>query len=191
MTEEKDKDITADEAEEVTLEANEESAEEVKEESKEKETGDSKEETAEEKAQKEIDSLKDKLMRHAAEFDNYKKRTQKEREELYATAVCDTIEKILPIKDNLERALTSLEGADEKVIEGIKMIDRQFGEVLKAAGVEEIKCVGEVFDPQRHNAVMHEEAEDAEENTVTEEFMKGYIYKNDKVIRHSMVKVAN
>lgn len=191
MTEEKDKDITADEAEEVTNEANEESAEEVKEEINEKETGDSKEETAEEKAQKEIDSLKDKLMRHAAEFDNYKKRTQKEREELYAAAVCDTIEKILPVKDNLERALSSLEGADEKVIEGIKMIDRQFGEVLKAAGVEEIKCVGEVFDPQRHNAVMHEESEDAEENTVTEEFMKGYIYKNDKVIRHSMVKVAN
>ena len=138
----------------------------------------------------EIASLKDKLMRHVAEFDNYKKRTQKEKEELYKMAVCDTVEKLLPVKDNLERALTSLSDADEKVAEGVKMIDKQFKDVLKDIGVEEIESVGASFNPEKHNAVMHEENEDAEENTVVEEFMKGYSYK-DKVIRHSVVKVAN
>ncbi len=138
----------------------------------------------------EIAGLKDKLMRHAAEFDNYKKRTQREKEELYKMAVCDTVEKLLPVKDNLERALTSLSDADEKVAEGVKMIDKQFKDVLKDIGVEEIESVGASFNPEKHNAVMHEESEDAEENTVVEEFMKGYSYK-DKVIRHSVVKVAN
>jgi len=147
--------------------------------------------SAEDKLKEEIEVLKDKLMRHAAEFDNYKKRTQKEREDLYATAVCDTIEKILPVKDNLERALVSLADAEESVLEGIKMIDKQFSDVLKNAGVEEIRSVGETFNPERHNAVMHEDAEDKEENTITEEFQKGYIYKDEKVIRYSMVKVAN
>lgn len=189
MTEEKDKDIIE---EEVKEEAAEETTEETAEEAAETVGAEAPAEpSAEEKLKAEVDALKDKLMRHAAEFDNYKKRTQKEREELYATAVCDTIEKILPVKDNLERALTSIEGADESVTEGIKMIDKQFSEMLKSAGVEEIKSVGEQFDPERHNAVMREDAEDAEENTVTEEFQKGYIYKGEKVIRYSMVKVAN
>ena len=168
MTEEKEKDI-AEETVEETVE----------------------EPSAEDKLKEEIEVLKDKLMRHAAEFDNYKKRTQKEREDLYATAVCDTIEKILPVKDNLERALVSLADAEESVLEGIKMIDKQFSDVLKNAGVEEIRSVGETFNPERHNAVMHEDAEDKEENTITEEFQKGYIYKDEKVIRYSMVKVAN
>lgn len=189
MTEEKDKEIIEETTEaEETAKAEEaveteEAAEEVKEETKEP--------CLEEKLQAEIAELKDKLMRHAAEFDNYKKRTQKERDDLYKTAVCDTIEKILPVKDNLERALTSIEGAEESIVEGIKMIDKQFTEVLKSAGVEEIKSIGEIFDPERHNAVMHEEADDKEENTITEEFQKGYIYKDEKVIRYSMVKVAN
>jgi len=138
----------------------------------------------------EIESLKDKLMRHAAEFDNYKKRTQKEKEEMYKLAVCDTIEKLLPVKDNLERAVTSVAEADEKVAEGVKMIDKQFLDVLKDIGVEAIESVGAEFDPEKHNAVMHEENEELGENVITEEFMKGYSYK-DKVIRHSVVKVAN
>ena len=163
----------------------EETTEEVEEEVKEPEK------TEAEVLKEEIEALKDKLMRNAAEFDNYKKRTQKEREELYKIAVCDTIEKILPVKDNLERAISTLEGADESILEGVKMIDKQFSEVLKSAGVEEIKSVGETFDPERHNAVMHEDAEDKEENTIIEEFQKGYIYKDEKVIRYSMVKVVN
>lgn len=175
MTEEKDI------IEETTEEVTEETQEEVKEPEK----------TEAEVLKEEIDALKDKLMRNAAEFDNYKKRTQKEREELYKIAVCDTIEKILPVKDNLERAITTLEGADESILEGVKMIDKQFLEVLKSAGVEEIKAVGEEFDPERHNALMREDAEGVEENTVTAEFQKGYIYKEEKVIRYSQVKVAN
>ena len=163
----------------------EETTEEVEEEVKEPEK------TEAEVLKEEIEAHKDKLMRNAAEFDNYKKRTQKEREELYKIAVCDTVEKILPVKDNLERAITTLEGADESILEGVKMIDKQFSEVLKSAGVEEIKSVGETFDPERHNAVMHEDAEDKEENTIIEEFQKGYIYKDEKVIRYSMVKVVN
>ncbi len=172
-----------------------EETEEITEETETAETEDTAEETepesAEEKLKAEIEGLKDKLMRHAAEFDNFKKRTAKEREELYKTSVCDTVEKLLPVKDNLERALSSLEGADESVTDGIKMIDKQFSEVLCSLGVEEIKSVGEVFNPEMHNAVMHEEADDKEENTITEEFMKGYIYKGEKVIRHSVVKVVN
>ena len=172
MTEEKEKDLVEETVEEKVEEAQEEVS-------------------AEDKLKEEIESLKDKLMRNLAEFDNYKKRTQKEREDLYATAVCDTIGKILPVKDNLERALISLADAEESVLEGIKMIDKQFSDVLKAQGIEEIKSVGEAFDPERHNAVMREDAEDKEENTITEEFQKGYIYKDEKVIRYSMVKVAN
>lgn len=172
--------------EEVTeAEATAEAAEEAAEDAKTEETV-----SAEEKLAEEIAGLKDRLMRHAAEFDNYKKRTQKEKEELYKMAVCDTIEKLLPVKDNLERAVLSTAEADEKVAEGVKMIDKQFVDVLKEIGVEPIESVGAEFDPEKHNAVMHEENDEAKENTVVEEFMKGYLYK-DKVIRHSVVKVAN
>lgn len=143
-----------------------------------------------EKLNQEIESLKDKLMRHAAEFDNFKKRTQKEKEELYKMAVCDMIEKLLPVKDNMERAITSVLDADEKIAEGVKMIDKQFFDVLKEIGVSEIESVGKEFNPEMHNAVMHEDNEEYGENVITEEFMKGYMYK-DKVIRHSVVKVAN
>lgn len=153
-------------------------------------------EGAEEKLQNELNAMKDKLMRHAAEFDNYKKRTQKERSELYATAVCETIEKILPVRDNLERAVGAAKSAEnteenaQTLLSGVEMILKQLDEVLSAIGIEEIKTVGENFDPQKHNAVMHEENEEFGENTVSEEFMKGYMYK-DKIVRHSMVKVAN
>ncbi len=146
----------------------------------------------EEKLQAELDSMKDKLMRHVAEFDNFKKRSAKEREDLYSMAVCDTVEKILPVKDNLERAIQALDGTEgqESMADGVKMILKQLDEVLSTIGVEEIKAVGEVFDPERHNAVMHEENENFGENTVSEELMKGYLCRG-KVVRYSMVKVAN
>ncbi len=148
------------------------------------------EKTAEELLQEEVDQLKDKMLRHAAEFDNFKKRTAKEREDLYAMSVCDTIEKLLPVKDNLERAVAAAEETEGNLAEGVKMIVKQLDEVLAGIGVEPIKAVGETFDPELHNAVMHEENEDYGENTITEEFMRGYTCKG-RVIRHSMVKVAN
>lgn len=144
-----------------------------------------------EKLKAELEAMKDKMMRHAAEFDNFKKRTQKEREELYLLAVCDTVEKILPVKDNLERAVAAADGeSDGSLNEGVRMILKQLEDVLSAMGVEKIKTVGETFDPELHNAVMHEENGDFGENTVSEELMGGYTCKG-KVVRFAMVKVAN
>lgn len=150
------------------------------------------EKTEEERLAEEVEVLKDKMMRHAAEFDNFKKRTQKEREELYGTAVCDTIEKILPVKDNLERAVTAADAEEggDGLKEGVKMILKQLDDVLSAMGVEKIKTVGEGFDPELHNAVMHEENADFGENTVSEELMSGFTCKG-RVVRFAMVKVAN
>lgn len=140
----------------------------------------------------EIEALKDKLMRTAAEFDNFKKRTAKEKEELFALGACSAVEKLLGVKDNLERAIPTMDNADATaVLDGVKMIDKQFSDALSEIGVEPISAVGECFDPEKHNAVMHDENEDFAENTVSEEFLKGYIYKENKVIRHSMVKVSN
>lgn len=142
-------------------------------------------------ANEKIAGLSDKLMRTAAEFDNYKKRTAREKEDFYKMAVCETIAPLLPVVDNLERAVSAAEnsGDDGSVLEGIKMIKKQFDDALSSIGVEPIAAVGNEFDPERHNAVMTEDSDEAE-NTVIEEFQKGYIYK-DKVIRHSMVKVSN
>ena len=175
---------TKKEKDEIIEETTEDTAAENIEETAEGETGATAEVEAETEAiRAELDRMKDKMMRHAAEFDNYKKRTAKEREDLYATAVCDTVEKILPVKDNLERAIAAAEsadgtdGAETTMADGVKMILKQLDEVLTALGVED-------------NAVMHEENDSCGENTITEEFMKGYTCK-DRVVRHSMVKVAN
>lgn len=130
--------------------------------------------------------------RIAAEFDNYKKRNARERESLYEEAMAETIEAYLPVIDNLERAFNASQTAEsvDSVKDGIDLVLRQFKDVLKKQGVEEIKSLGELFDHNLHNAVMHVEDESASENTVVEEFQKGYKLK-DRVIRHSMVKVAN
>lgn len=148
------------------------------------------EKSPEEILKEEVEQLKDKMMRHAAEFDNFKKRTAKEREDLYSMAVCDTVEKLLPVKDNLERAVAAADDAEETLAEGVKMIVKQLDEVLTSIGVEPIKAVGEVFDPELHNAVMHEENDQFGENTISEELMRGYTCKG-KVVRYAMVKVAN
>ncbi len=147
-------------------------------------------EEAEETAEQKIAALTDRLMRTAAEFENYKKRTAKEREDVFKMGVCEAVEKLLPVLDNLERAITAGEQNDDSAsfLEGVKMIEKQFFDALSDIGVEPIKAVGEPFDPEKHNAVMTAES-DAEENTVIEEFQKGYSYK-DKIIRHSMVKVS-
>ena len=148
------------------------------------------EKSPEELLREEVEVLKDKMMRHAAEFDNFKKRTAKEREEIFTMAVCDTIEKLLPVKDNLERAVQAAEEAEGTLAEGVGMIVKQLDEVFAAIGVEPIKAVGEVFNPELHNAVMHEENEEFGENTISEELMRGYTCKG-KVVRYAMVKVAN
>ena len=145
----------------------------------------------EEELETEVLALKDKMLRTAAEFENFKKRTAKEKEELFSMGICTAIEKLLLIKDTLERAIPTMDGADAKAIaDGVIMIDKQFQDVLTELNVTAIPAVGEKFDPEKHNAVMHDENEEFDENTISEEFMKGYMYK-EKVIRHSMVKVSN
>ncbi len=143
-----------------------------------------------EKAEESIANLTDRLMRTAAEFDNFKKRSAREKDDVYSVAVCDTVNKLLPILDNLERAVTvSVEDAEGSVLDGVKMIKKQFEDALTAIGVSPMDAVGKPFDPERHNAVMTEES-DQDANTVLEEFMKGYLYKDEKVVRHAMVKVS-
>lgn len=149
----------------------------------------SKEEELEEK----VKELEDRYMRLAAEYDNYKKRTQREKEARYTDALTDTVAAVLPIADNLERAALTAAESDEakKIQEGVVMISKQFDDILAKLGVAPIEAVGKEFDPNIHNAVMHIEDENLGENIVAQELMKGYMYKDTKVVRHSMVKVAN
>ncbi len=131
----------------------------------------------------------ERYLRLMAEFDNYKKRSAKERENIYTDVRVDTVTKFLPVFDNLERALKT-ETADEAYKKGVEMTFNQLMDVFKKLGVEEIESVGKPFDPQLHNAVMHVEDEALGENEIVEEFQKGFKI-GDKVIRFSMVKVAN
>ena len=129
----------------------------------------------------------DQYLRLYAEYDNFRKRTAKEREGIYADAFIDAIKGILPVIDNIER-ITGV-STDEKTLEGINLIIAGVKDTLSKMGVTEIET--KAFDPNSHNAVMHIEDEAIDDNTVVEEFMKGYIYKDSRVVRHSMVKVAN
>ncbi|MGN0107146.1 MAG: nucleotide exchange factor GrpE [Hominilimicola sp.] len=157
-----------------------------------------KKEETDEKSNEEVleEKLKeqtDKYMRLYAEYDNFQKRSQREKDMRYGDAVIDAVAAILPIGDNLERALqTEVESEDAiKLKEGVEMVMKQFSEALAKLGVKPIEAQGEQFDPNLHNAVMHIEDETIDDNTVVEELMKGYIYKDNRVVRHSMVKVAN
>ena len=131
----------------------------------------------------------ERYLRLMAEFDNYKKRSAKERENIYTDVRVDTVTKFLPVFDNLERAMKT-ETADEAFKKGVEMTFNQLLDVFKKLGVEEIESVGKPFDPSLHNAVMHVEDESRGENEIVEEFQKGFKV-GDKVIRFSMVKVAN
>ena len=144
------------------------------------------------KAQAKIDELNDKVMRQMAEFENYRKRTEKEKQAMFEVGAKSVIEKLLPVVDNFERGLTSLSEEEAKgaFAKGIEMVYKQLMEELSKLEVKPIEAVGKEFDPNLHNAVMHVEDEEAGENTVVEEFQKGYTYR-EAVIRHSMVKVAN
>lgn len=151
------------------------------------------EETTELTAEEKLKEQNEKYMRLYAEYDNFRKRSQREKDMRYGDAVIDSVSEILTIGDNLERALQAeVESEDAKKLkEGVMMVLKQFQETLKKLGVKEIKAEGEQFDPNLHNAVMHIEDDTIDDNTVVEDLMKGYIYKDGRVVRHSMVKVAN
>lgn len=145
-----------------------------------------------EKKDAELKELLERMQRLAAEFDNFRKRTQKEKERIYVDAVADVVGKFLPVVDNLERAVTAAEKEESQGLqEGVNLIYKQTVDTLCQLGVKPIKAVGKCFDPEFHHAVMHIEDDTLECNIITEEFQKGYIYKDEVVIRHSMVKVAN
>ena len=139
--------------------------------------------------EKKYNDVNEKYLRTLAEYDNYRKRTIKEKESIYPEAKAVVVEKFLPVLDNFQRAIDSAENKDA-FYEGVVMLKKQMDEVLGALGVEEIKAVGEEFNPEVHNAVMHVEDEESGENIIVEEFQRGYKL-GDRVIRHSMVKVAN
>lgn len=145
------------------------------------------------KLEADISDWEDKYKRLYAEFDNYQKRTQKEKDARYADAVIDTVGAFLEVADNLDRAVATEVSTEEakKVLEGVMLVKKQLSDTLSKLNVTEINAVGEEFDPNLHNAVMHIEDETVADNTVVEEFLKGYIYKDERVVRHSMVKVAN
>ncbi len=175
---------TAEEAEIV------EEVEELLESEKEKDMKKNKKKLEEEnmKLQSELDDFKDKYLRTSAEYENFRKRTVKEKHGIYTDACADVLKEVLPVLDNLERAL-SVEGTGEDLRVGVEMTVRQFNDAFTKLGVEELVSEGE-FDPNLHNAVMHVEDEQYGTNEIVEVFQKGYKRAN-KVLRHSMVKVAN
>jgi molecular chaperone GrpE len=139
-----------------------------------------------------IEELTDRVQRQMAEFDNYRKRTEKEKAAMFETGARSVIEKILPTIDNFERGMAGMteEQLADPFVQGMDKVYRQMLTTLESIGVTAIEAVGQPFDPNFHNAVMHVEDEEAGENIVVEEFQKGYLYR-DTVVRHSMVKVAN
>ena len=141
-------------------------------------------------AAKQLESVKDQFTRLTAEYDNYRKRTTKEKDGIYQDAKGDTIKTFLAVYDNLERAAAAEGGEDDPHKKGLEMIFHQYQEILKKLGVTEIEAQGQPFDPEKHNAVMHVEDESVGENTIVEVFQQGYEL-GDKVLRFAMVKVAN
>lgn len=195
------------ECEECEAEVTEEAAEEEAAEEEAAETEETMEEAAEDsskgffkkgkkekkdKRDEQIEELNDRVKRQMAEFDNFRKRTEKEKAQMFETGAKNIIEKILPVVDNFERGLAAIPEEDKgnAFAEGMEKIYKQMITVLEEAGVTAIEAVGQEFDPNLHNAVMHIDDEEVGENIVVEEFQKGYKYR-DSVVRHSMVKVAN
>lgn len=150
------------------------------------------EESEKDKKDLQIEELNDRLIRNMAEFDNFRKRSEKEKSQMFEIGAKDIIEKILPVIDNFERGLGTVteEEKESSFVQGIEQIYKQFITALEEAGVTAIEAVGQEFNPDFHNAVMHGEDENYGENIISDEFQKGYMYK-DTVVRHSMVKVVN
>ena len=145
---------------------------------------------AAELAAKQLESVKDQFVRLTAEYDNYRKRTAKEKDSLYQDAKADTIREFLAVYDNLERAVATEGDEDSPHKKGLEMIFHQYQEILKKLGVTEIEAQGAPFDPEKHNAVMHIDDENYGENVVSQVFQAGFML-GDKVIRHAIVQVAN
>ena len=176
-------------AEDVTAEETAEEAEDGKDVKKEKKGFFSKKKDPRDT---QIEELTDRLKRNMAEFDNFRKRTEKEKSAMYEIGAKDVISKILPVVDNFERGIAAIpeEMKGTPVEDGMEKIYKQLIKALEDMGVKPIEAVGKEFDPNLHNAVMHTEDENLGENIVAAEFQKGYTYR-DSVIRHSMVQVAN
>ena len=145
---------------------------------------------AAELAAKQLESVKDQFVRLTAEYDNYRKRTAKEKDSLYQDAKADTIREFLAVYDNLERAVSTEGDEDSPHKKGLEMIFHQYQEILKKLGVTEIEAQGAPFDPEKHNAVMHIDDENFGENVVSQVFQAGFTL-GDKVLRHAIVQVAN
>lgn len=197
-----DDEVSENEAEEI-LEEDVNLAEEIASETEEtQEEPEAEEKTAEKKGlfgkkkkdkkDEKIEELTDMVKRQMAEFDNFRKRTEKEKASMYQIGAREIVEKILPVVDNFERGLAMIpeEEKENPVATGMAQIYKQLMTAFDEMGVKAIEAVGQEFNPDFHNAVMHVEDEEVEENIIVEEFQKGYMYK-DYVIRHSMVKVAN
>ena len=142
------------------------------------------------KKDEKIEELSDKLKRQMAEFDNFRKRTEREKSQMFDLGAKSVIEKILPVIDNFERGLAQAPDSQDPFAEGMEKIYKSMLQELESIGVKPIEAEGKEFDPNLHNAVMHVEDEEAGENIVVQELQKGYTY-HDSVVRHSMVKVAN
>lgn len=179
------------EAEETEETSKEAGSEEAKEDA-EKKTGKKLFGKKKDKKDEKIEELTDKLTRQMAEFDNFRKRTEKEKSQMYEVGAKDIIEKILPVVDNFERGLDAVKEEDKEdpFVQGMEKVYKHLVTTLEGIEVKPIEAVGQPFDPNFHNAVMHVEDENFGENIVAEEFQKGYTYR-DSVVRHSMVKVAN
>ena len=178
---------------EKTTDAAEEAAEEVA-------TADTTEEVVEDaqdmekkdKKDLQIEELNDRLVRNMAEFDNFRKRSEKEKSQMFEIGAKSIVEKILPVIDNFDRGLGAIteEEKESAFVQGIEQIYKQFTTALEEVGVTPIEAVGKEFNPEYHNAVMHGEDENYGDNIISDEFQKGYLYK-ESVVRHSMVKVMN
>lgn len=180
------------EADEVLEEETEESAEETEEATEEGKAGFFNKKKKKDKKDIQIEELTDKVKRTMAEFENFRKRNEREKTHMYEVGAKDIIEKMLPVVDNFERGLASIpeDQKDGAVAQGMEMIYKQMITTLEEIGVKEIEALDKEFDPNFHNAVMHEDNEEVGENIIVEVFQKGYTYR-DAVIRYSMVKVAN
>ncbi len=193
-----EKEVTSEEKEVVSEDNTEEAANDKEsddnktEEKKESKISKLKKPKKKDKKDEQIEELKDRLVRNMAEFDNFRKRTDKEKSQMFEIGAKSIIEKILPVVDNFERALdaASEEEKETPFVQGIDKIYKHMMTTLEEVGVKPIEAVGKEFDPNLHNAVMHDEDDEMDENIVSEEFQKGYMYK-ESVVRHSMVKVVN
>ncbi|WP_442961436.1 nucleotide exchange factor GrpE [Pseudobutyrivibrio sp.] len=180
----------AEPSEEASAETANESSEESSKEEKEGKKPFKKKEKKKDKRDEQIEQLTDRVTRQMAEFENFRRRTDQEKAQMFGNGQKAIVEKILPVVDNFERGLATVEEGADPFADGMLMIYKQLLTTLEEIGVKPIEAVGQEFNPDFHNAVMHVEDEEVGENIVVEEFQKGYMM-NDSVVRHSMVKVAN